>query len=81
MNDPKHLQQVWIEREIKERQVAADAQEENEPSRYRHYAAMAEATKQCRLDLAYEFGLTKRLGAGPMTNAETEEYLNQETQK
>lgn len=76
--DPKHLEQVWIERERKQRQISQDAMEQNEPGRYRHYAAMADATKQCRLDLQYEFELTRRVGTGPMTDAESDEFLAQE---
>lgn len=74
----KHLEAIWIERETKQRQVAQDAAEQNEPSRYGHYAAMAGSTKQFRLDLQYEFRLTQRLGAGPMTRAEAEEYIDNE---
>lgn len=72
--DPKHLEQVWIEREQKQRQVSQYAMENNEPG----HAAMADATKQCRIDLQYEFSLVRRIGPGPMTDAEAEEFLAQE---
>lgn len=74
----KHLESIWIERETKQRQIAQDASEQNEAARYRHYGAAAEATKNCRLDLQWEFELVRRLGSGPMTDAEAWEYRAQE---
>lgn len=71
----KHLEAIWIERETKERQVAESMAEDNEPQRVALFAAKAEATKQCRLDLQYEFELIRRLGPGPLTQAEAEAFL------
>lgn len=64
LSPAKHLEAIWIERETE---------------RYRHYGAAAEATKNCRLNLQWEFELVRRLGSGPMTDAEAAEYLAQET--
>lgn len=74
----RHLEAVWAEREQELRATALHAKETNQPVRYRDSEAAAEAVKQCRLDLQFEFRLSQRLGYGPMTDAEAAEAVKQD---
>jgi hypothetical protein len=65
----RHLESVWIEREQRLRSKS------KLPG---GLSSEAEAVKECRLDLQYEFRLVRRLGPGPMTEAEAEEYGREE---
>lgn len=71
MQAAEHLQTIWIEREQDQRKKAHASGEIG--------TLESEATKECRRDLQYEFRLIRRLGSGPMTKAEMEEYLKQES--
>lgn len=65
----RHLEAVWIEREQKLRAESGTPGGATRES---------DAVRACRQDLQHEFGLVRRLGPGPMTEAESAEYLKQE---
>lgn len=66
------LARVWIERERNQRTVL------NSKEKLTRGNQQSEATKACRRELQYAFRLVRRLGSGPITCAESEEYLKQE---
>lgn len=66
----ERLAAIWIERERKMRAAGPMGPLSGTPA--------SEAVKRCRLDLQWQFSLVRRVGPGPMPEAESEEYLARE---
>lgn len=74
----ERLAAIWNERERIYRGAAAEYRDIGNAVEMRIWELRAEAVKRCRLDLQWQFALVRRVGPGPMTEAESEEYLAQE---
>lgn len=72
------LASIWIERERNYRAQAAEYRNDGNAVEMRVWENRAEAVKRCRLDLQWQFALVRRLGAGPMTDAECKQYVAEE---